>query len=102
MVASPPSSGSSKESADWLQGRIYPSGPSGTFPPSYCWELDSHNYTEPGENQGGGGGSRDASGRVEKFAKVLHSMKAQLPEEMDLVEGDIIRVVQIIDKDWYR
>ena len=28
---------------------------------------------------------------MEKFAKVLHSMKAQLDGEIDLVEGDIVR-----------
>lgn len=29
-------------------------------------------------------------------------MQAQLPEEIDLVEGDIVKIVEIIDKDWYR
>jgi len=40
--------------------------------------------------------------KVEKFAQVLHPMRAQLPEEMDLEKGQIVKIVQIIDKDWYR
>ena len=29
-------------------------------------------------------------------------MKAQLPGEIDLEEGDIVKVTEIVDKDWYR
>ena len=29
-------------------------------------------------------------------------MKAQLPGEIDLEEGDIVKITEIIDKDWYR
>ncbi len=39
---------------------------------------------------------------MEKFAKVVHSMRAQLAEEIDLEEGDIVKIVEIVDKDWYR
>ena len=40
--------------------------------------------------------------KVEKFAQVVHSMQALLDEEIDLVNGEIIKITQIIDKDWYR
>jgi hypothetical protein len=29
-------------------------------------------------------------------------MKAQLDEEMDLYEGEIVTVTDIVDKNWYR
>ncbi len=29
-------------------------------------------------------------------------MSAQLPGEMDLQAGQIVKIVEIIDKDWYR
>jgi hypothetical protein len=34
--------------------------------------------------------------------RVKMSMKAQLDEEMDLHEGDIVIVTEIVDKSWYR
>ena len=68
--------------------------------------------------------------KVEKFAQVVHSMQALLvstyiiflsnlkkinfaikkiltlllfqEEEMDLVQGQVIKITEIIDKDWYR
>ena len=39
---------------------------------------------------------------VEIFAIVVHSMQALLDEEIDLVKGQVIRITEIIDKDWYR
>jgi hypothetical protein len=35
-------------------------------------------------------------------ARVKMNMKAQLDEEMDLHEGDIVNVTEIVDKNWYR
>jgi hypothetical protein len=40
--------------------------------------------------------------RVEKFAQVLHPLKAQLLEEIDLEKGQIVKITEIVDKDWYR
>ena len=34
--------------------------------------------------------------------QVIHSMKAQLAGEIDLEEGDIVKITEMIDKDWYR
>ena len=39
---------------------------------------------------------------MEKFAQVVHSMQALLEEEMDLVQGQVVKITEIIDKDWYR
>ena len=39
---------------------------------------------------------------VEKFAQVIHPMTAQLVEEIDLEKGQIVKITEIIDKDWYR
>ena len=76
----------------WHRGRTL-DGREGTFPPSYCWEPDPANYVS---------GLKERKHRVEKFAKVLHSMRAQLDGEIDLAEGDIVKVVEIVDRDWYR
>jgi hypothetical protein len=35
-------------------------------------------------------------------ARVKMNMKAQLDEEMDLYEGEIVTVTEIVDKNWYR
>jgi hypothetical protein len=35
-------------------------------------------------------------------ARVKINMKAQLDEEMDLHEGDIVIVTEIVDNNWYR
>lgn len=35
-------------------------------------------------------------------ARVKMNMKAQLDEEMDLHEGDIVTVTEILDKNWFR
>ena len=40
--------------------------------------------------------------RVEKFAQVIHPMTAQLVEEIDLEKGQIVKITEIIDKDWFR
>jgi hypothetical protein len=33
---------------------------------------------------------------------VIHSLSAQLGDELDLKIGQLVRVTHIIDKDWYR
>ena len=76
----------------WFRGSTL-DGEEGTFPPSYCWEPDPSNYVSA---------LKAEKHRVEKYAQVLHSMSAQLEGEIDLVEGDIVKIVEIIDKDWYR
>ena len=47
-------------------------------------------------------GSRFCRSRVEKFAQVVHPMTAQLVEEIDLEKGQIVKITEIIVKDWYR
>jgi hypothetical protein len=34
--------------------------------------------------------------------QVIHSLSAQLVDELDLKIGQLVRVTHIIDKDWYR
>ena len=75
-------SGTERVDDYWHRGRTLEGGSEGTFPPSYCWEPDPSNYVTA---------LKSRKHRVEKFAKVLHSMKAQLDGEIDLVEGDIVR-----------
>ena len=81
----------------WVRGQVLPlrghHAAAGTFPPSYCWEMDPSNYIKAAKRE---------KQKVEKFGKVLHSMRAQLPEEIDMEEGDIVKIVEIVDKDWYR
>ncbi len=85
----------------WSRGRaLAPDGsapaegdPEGVFPTSFCWRMDNSLYVEE---------LRSRRGRVEKFAQVVHSMRAQLPEEMDLQEGDVVRITEILDRDWCR
>jgi hypothetical protein len=76
----------------WYRGRTV-NGLEGTFPPSYCWEPDPSNFVKV---------LKAKKGKVEKFAKVLHSMTAQLAGEIDLQEGEIVKIVEIVDKDWFR
>eukprot|EP00094_Tigriopus_californicus_P005635 TCALIF_05432-PA protein Name:"Similar to DNMBP Dynamin-binding protein (Homo sapiens)" AED:0.05 eAED:0.05 QI:0/0.53/0.43/1/0.8/0.87/16/1294/2068 len=76
----------------WLRGSSL-GGNHGTFPPAYCWELDATNYVPAQAAQ---------RHMVEKYAQVVHSLQAQLAEEIDLVAGEIVKIVEIIDRDWYR
>jgi hypothetical protein len=34
--------------------------------------------------------------------QVIHSLSAQLGDELDLKIGQLVRITHIIDKDWYR
>ncbi len=75
----------------WTRGRNYHQGQVGIFPTSFTWKLDTELLF-----------GHKSAGKVEKFAQVVHSMQALLDQEMDLVQGEIIKVTEIVDKDWYR
>ena len=64
----------------------------GIFPTSFCWKLDSDLLFS----------QTSKFGKVEKFAQVVHSMQALLEQEMDLTAGEMIKIIEIVDKDWYR
>ena len=81
------------DGGDWSNGYLIDNPcVKGIFPVSYCWKMDSTRYLEPGKGREG----------VEKFAQVVHGMTALLDEEIDLAEGQIVKIMEIIDKDWYR
>jgi len=80
---------------DWLRGSaVDRPGKVGLFPSSCCWQIDA-SYYQPGE-----GGCKGR--KVEKYAKVVQSMRAQLTDELSLKHGQTVKITHIIDKDWYR
>ena len=78
------------QDGSWSRGRNL-EGQVGIFPTAFCWTIDMDLLVQNQRNI-----------KVEKFAQVVHSMQALLDEEMDLTNGEIIKITQIIDKDWYR
>ena len=85
---------------NWSKGYVFQEGYTpdrGMFPLNFCWQLDPAAYLKSGVAS-----VATKFGKVEKFAQVVHAMKAQLDEEIDLVEGQIIRITEVIDKDWWR
>ncbi|KAJ9579096.1 hypothetical protein L9F63_024802, partial [Diploptera punctata] len=81
--------GESQINEDWWYGRI--DVRKGIFPVTYTWRLESK-YLK----------AKLKPKPMNKRARVKMSMKAQLEEEMDLHEGDIVVLKEIIDKNWYR
>ena len=75
----------------WTRGRNL-QGQVGIFPSAFCWRPDMNLLFK----------QKSAFGQVEKFAQVVHSMQALLEQEMNLVQGEIIKITEIVDKDWYR
>lgn len=74
---------------NWWEGSI--GSRKGMFPTTYTWQLDS-SYIKV----------KSKPKVLNIMAKVKMSMKAQLDEEIDLYEGEILTVTEVIDKDWYR
>jgi hypothetical protein len=71
-------------------------GPSGLFPALQCWQPDPSFYLA-------GGGAAEGPGQpVEKWAQVKQSLEAQLEDELELREGQIVKITHIIDRDWLR
>lgn len=66
------------------------------FPISLCWQPDPHMYSVAGAQESRMGRA------VEKFAQVKQSLTAQLEDELELKVGQIVKITNIIDKDWYR
>ncbi|XP_076037755.1 uncharacterized protein LOC143023129 isoform X2 [Oratosquilla oratoria] len=64
----------------------------GIFPVNFVWQINKEIIEE------------DETGEkpVKMLARVKASIKAQLPEELDLYLGDIVTITHIVDKDWYR
>ncbi|KAF7989682.1 hypothetical protein HCN44_008356 [Aphidius gifuensis] len=64
---------------------------SGVFPMSHVWLIDKTILKKSGNKK-----------IVRKKVKVKTSLKAQLDEELDLTEGDIVTVIEILDDGWVR
>ena len=85
------------DGGDWCQGYVlnHDNMQKGIFPTSYCWQLDTFAYLKPED-------TRDSKNKILKFAQVVHAMTAQLEEEIDLSEGQLVVITEVVDKDWYR
>ncbi|XP_069693498.1 dynamin-binding protein-like isoform X2 [Periplaneta americana] len=81
--------GISQVNENWWYGKI--NERTGIFPTTHAWQLDSKPFKAKTKVQ-----------VMNMKARVKMSMKAQLDEEMDLHEGDIITITEVIDKNWYR
>ncbi|KAK0082994.1 hypothetical protein PV325_009538 [Microctonus aethiopoides] len=71
----------------WCSG--YVDSRTGVFPLSHVWLLDPSIVKKPTDKK-----------LVKKKAKVNTSLKAQLDEELDLTEGEIVTVLEIVDDGW--
>ena len=96
----------------WYNGKILSSafsensvGKCGIFPCNFCFQLDDGFYRPNGVSKMLSSvfcDINDRNGSSIKFGKVLHSMNAQLPGEMDLTQGEIVKITHTIDQDWFR
>ncbi|XP_068200932.1 dynamin-binding protein-like [Palaemon carinicauda] len=74
----------------WWCGEVF--GKKGIFPLNFVWKVneDILEVEDTAEKQ------------VNLKGRVRRSLRAQLPEELDLYTGDIVNITHIVDKDWYR
>ncbi|KAB7505438.1 Dynamin-binding protein [Armadillidium nasatum] len=75
---------------DWAFGESF--GRKGVFPLNFVWKLNQSLITDFGHSET----------QVHLIGKVLTSIRAQLPEELDLYKGDTVTITHKIDDDWYR
>lgn len=71
----------------WYSG--YTDSRKGIFPTTHVWELNKSIIKQPTKKKS-----------IQRKAKVKTSMKAQLDEELDLIEGDIITVIELVEDGW--
>ncbi|XP_043283380.1 dynamin-binding protein-like [Venturia canescens] len=74
---------------NWLFGSIEPR--QGIFPISHVWHLNPSILKKPSLRKS-----------VRKRARVKTSLSAQLDEELDLREGEIVTVLEILEDGWAR
>ncbi|XP_071537624.1 uncharacterized protein [Panulirus ornatus] len=74
----------------WWCGEI--NGNKGIFPLNFVWSInkDIIQVEDKGEKP------------ISLKGRVKMSLRAQLPEELDLYAGDIVNITHAVDKDWYR
>ncbi|KAG1660804.1 Dynamin-binding protein [Nymphon striatum] len=76
--------------ANWWHGKDS-FGNTGIFPITYAWKVNTSHFREETQKK-----------CSNLFAVAKMNMKAQLEEEIDLQKGDVIKIIEIIDKDWCR
>ncbi|ROT61728.1 hypothetical protein C7M84_020468 [Penaeus vannamei] len=74
----------------WWCGEL--NGKKGIFPRNFVWQVNT-DIMEVSDTQ---------EKQVNMRARVMMSIRAQLPEELNLYAGDVIRITHVIDKDWFR
>ncbi|XP_076245277.1 rho guanine nucleotide exchange factor 37 isoform X2 [Calliopsis andreniformis] len=75
--------------SEWYLGQI--NLKQGIFPLTHVWQLDSKLLKKASEKK-----------TIRKKARIKTSLKAQLDGELDLTEGDIVTVVEVLDDGWCR
>lgn len=76
--------------ANWWHGKDS-LGNTGIFPITHAWKVDPTHLRQ------------DTRKKCDNlFAVAKMDMKAQLEEEIDLRKGDMIKIIEVIDKDWCR
>ncbi|XP_058802732.1 dynamin-binding protein-like [Phymastichus coffea] len=81
--------GNPEASSGWLSGHT--DVREGIFPASYVWQVDTNQLKIPNKKN-----------IIKRTAKVKANLKAQLDEELDLTEGEIVIVTEILDDGWCR
>lgn len=64
-------------------------GRHGIVPVSHVWPIDTQRLP------------KEEDAKVNRRARVILTMTAQLGDELDLVKDEIVTVRRIIDRDWY-
>ncbi|XP_033338470.2 rho guanine nucleotide exchange factor 38 isoform X1 [Megalopta genalis] len=71
----------------WYLGRIDDNN--GIFPLTHTWQLDSKLLKKASKKQS-----------IRKRARIKTNLKAQLDGELDLVEGEMVTVTEVLDDGW--
>ncbi|XP_076280533.1 rho guanine nucleotide exchange factor 38 [Lasioglossum baleicum] len=71
----------------WYLGQIDDN--TGIFPLTHAWQLDSNLLKKAAEKK-----------NIRKKARIKTNLKAQLDGELDLVEGEMVTVTEILDDGW--
>ena len=64
-------------------------GNRGTIPITHVWQVNSDRLP------------KEEDSKINRRARVILSMTAQLDDELDLVKDEIVTVRRILDRDWY-
>ncbi|XP_046826765.1 dynamin-binding protein-like isoform X1 [Vespa crabro] len=73
----------------WYYGQI--DSRVGIFPTTHTWQLDTNLIKRTGNKKS-----------IRKKGRVKATLKAQLEEELDLNEGEVVTVIEVLDDGWCR